>query len=100
MKKKKQQFDAQFKLFAETYNEYVKLLPEDIHEGEENWFETIDEVLFTQKHKIYNWMKEVENDNKSVKSSRNSKNSSGRSSKDHLVLQGQILQKIHVEEHQ
>ena len=52
-----------------------------MHEGEENWFETIDEVVFTQKHKIYNWMKEVENDNKSVKSSRSSKNSSGRSSK-------------------
>ena len=52
-----------------------------MHEGEENRFETIDEVVFAQKHNIYNWMKEVENDNKSVKSSRSSKNSSGRSSK-------------------
>ena len=81
VEEEKQQFDAQFKLFVETHNEYVKLLPEDMHEGEENWFETIDEVVFTQKHKIYNWMKEVENDNKSVKSLRSSKNSSGRSSK-------------------
>ena len=81
VEEEKQQFDAQFKLFVETHNEYMKLLPEDMHEGEENWFETIDEVVFTQKHKIYNWMKEVENDNKSVKSSRSSKNSSGRSSK-------------------
>ena len=81
VEEEKQQFDAQFKLFVETHNEYMKLLPEDMHEDEENWFETIDEVVFTQKHKIYNWMKEVENDNKSVKSSRNSKNSSGRSSK-------------------
>ena len=52
-----------------------------MHEGEESWFETIDEVVFTQKHKIYNWMKEVENDHKSVKYSRSSENSSGRSSK-------------------
>ena len=49
----------------------MELLPEDMYEGEENWFETIDEVVFTQKHKkMYNWMKEVENDEKSVKSSR------------------------------
>ena len=32
---------------------YVELLPEDMYEGEENWFETIDEVVFTQKHKKY-----------------------------------------------
>ena len=42
-----QQFDNQFKLFVETHNEYVKLLPEDMHESEENWFETINEVVFT-----------------------------------------------------
>lgn len=33
---KTQQFDERFKLFVETYKEYVKLLPEDIHESEEN----------------------------------------------------------------
>ena len=42
-----QQFDNQFKLFVETHNEYVKLLPEDMHESEENWFETVNEVVFT-----------------------------------------------------
>lgn len=50
-------------------------------ENEENWFEAIDEVVFTQKHNIYNWMKEAENDDKSAKSSRSSKKSSGRESK-------------------
>ena len=52
-----------FKMLVETHNEYVKLLSEDLHEGEENWFEAVDEVVFTQKHKVYNWMREAENDN-------------------------------------
>ena len=34
VEEEKQQFDAQFKLFVETHNEYVKLLPEDMHERE------------------------------------------------------------------
>ena len=37
--------------------------------------------MFTQKHKVYNWMREAENDNKSNRSSRSSKRSSDRSSK-------------------
>ena len=37
------QYDDQFKMLVKTHNEYVKLLSEDLHEGEENWFEAIDE---------------------------------------------------------
>ena len=59
----------------------MKLLSEDLHKGEENWFEEVDEVVFTQKHKMYNWMREAENDNKSNRSSKSSKRSSDRSSK-------------------
>ena len=36
VREKTQQFDEHLKLFVETYKEYVKLLPEDIHESEEN----------------------------------------------------------------
>lgn len=36
VREKAQQFDERLKLFVETYKEYVKLLPEDIHESEEN----------------------------------------------------------------
>ena len=75
------QYDDQFKMLVETHNEYMKLLTEDLHEGQENWFEAVEEVVFTQKHKVYNWMREAENDNKSNKSSRSSKRSSDRSSK-------------------
>ena len=74
--------DGQFKLFVETCNEYVKRLPENMHESEENWFQAIDKVVFTQKHKyITGWKWKVENDDKSKKSSRSSKKSSGRISK-------------------
>ena len=68
-------------MLVETLKEYMKLLTEDLHEGEENWFEAVDEVVFTQKHKVYNRMREAENDNKSDRSSRSSKRSSDRSSK-------------------
>ena len=51
------QYDDQFKMLVEAHNEYVKLLSEDLHEGEENWFVAVDEVVFTQKHKMYNWMR-------------------------------------------
>ena len=72
------QYDGQFKMLVETHNEYVNLLSEDLHEGEENWFEAV--VVFTQKRKVYNWMRGARN-NKSNRSSRSSKRSSDRSSK-------------------
>ena len=58
------QYDDQFKMIVETHNEYVKLLSEHLHEGEENCFEAVDEVVFTQKHKVYNSMREAKNDSK------------------------------------
>ena len=60
------QYDDQFKMLVKTHNERVKLLLEDLHEDEE----AVDEVVFTQKHKVYNWRREAENDNKSNRSSR------------------------------
>ena len=60
------QYDDQFKMLVKTHNEHVKLLLEDLHEDEE----AVDEVVFTQKHKVYNWRREAENDNKSHRSSR------------------------------
>ena len=67
--------------FNDQYKEYVGLLPQEVVDEEDDWFETVDEVVFTQKHKIYIWIKEVEDDNKSRSSRTSSKKSSGRSSK-------------------
>ena len=72
-----QQYDDQFKVLVKMSNEHVKLLSEDLHEDKE----AVDEVVFTQKHKVYNWGREAENDNKSNRLSRSSKRPSDRSSK-------------------
>ena len=50
-----------------------------VHE-KDDWFETVDEVVLTWKDNIYNWIKEVEEDNESRSSRSSSKKSSGRSS--------------------
>ena len=52
LKKKRSNLMTNLKLCVETRNEFVKLLPEDMHKSEENWFEAIDEVVFTQKQNI------------------------------------------------
>ena len=80
VKEKTDQFNDQFKELVSLHKEYFDLLPQEVVNEEDDWFETIDEVVFTQKHKIYNWIKEVEDGNKS-RSSSSSKKSSGRSSK-------------------
>ena len=59
----------------------VVLLPQEVVNEEDDWFETVDEVVLTQKQKIYNWIKEVEDDNRSRSSRSSSITSSGRSSK-------------------
>ena len=74
----------------------MKLLPEDMHKIEENWFEAIDEVVFTQKHKIYNWTKKKNQ----LTLPEVQRSHLVEIQKDHLVLQGQILHKIHEEEYQ
>ena len=42
------------------HKEYAGLLPQEVVDEEDDWLETFDEVVFTPKHKIYNWIKEVE----------------------------------------
>lgn len=41
-----QQYDIQFKLQMEIHSKYMKLLSENLNEGEESWFAAIDEVVF------------------------------------------------------
>ena len=58
------QCNDQFKELVSLHKDYVGLLAQEVVD-EDDWFETVDEVVFTQKHKIYNWIKEVEDDDKS-----------------------------------
>ena len=48
------QFDDHFKGLVYLHKEYVGLLPQEGFNEEDDWFETVNEVVFTQKHKIYN----------------------------------------------
>ena len=60
VKEETQQFDDQFKMFMEVNKQYVDLLSDQMKEEEDTWFQEIDEFVFTQKHKIHNWIKGVE----------------------------------------
>ena len=81
VKEETNQFNDQFKELVSLHKEYVCLLPQEVVDEEDDWSGTVDEVVFTQKHKIYNWFKEAEDDNKARSSRSSSKKSSGRSSK-------------------
>ena len=74
------QFKIQFKQLVSFHKDYVGLPPQEVVDEEDDRFETVDEVVCTQKHKIYNLIKEVEDGNKSRSSRNSSKNLSGRSS--------------------
>ena len=60
------------------HKEYVGLLPQEVIE-ELTGLKQLN--VFTQKFKVYNWIKEAEDDDKSRYSRNSSKKSSGRSSK-------------------
>ena len=42
------------------HQEYHSLLEDDEKLADEEWFEEVDERVFTFKHKVYNWLKEEE----------------------------------------
>ena len=70
-KEETDQFHYQFKQSMSLYNGHVGLVPEEVLD-EDDQFETVDEVMFTQKQKIYNRVKAVQ-DNYKSRSSRISK---------------------------
>ena len=54
------QFGYIFKQLLLVHQEYHSLLEDDEKLADEEWFEEVDERLFTFKHKVYNWLKEGE----------------------------------------
>ena len=53
------QFDYIFKQLLLVHQEYHSLLENDEKLADEEWFEEVDECMFT-KHKVYSWLKETE----------------------------------------
>ena len=78
------QFDYIFKQLLLVHQEYHLLLDEEEKPTEEEWFEEVDERVFTFKHQVHNWLRDtdMERANTSRQSSKKgSKSCSSRSSR-------------------
>ena len=80
VKEETQQLSDQFNMLMETHNAYLKLLPPEALVHEEDWFDRIDENVCTHKHKIHNWIRTCEVDDRKSEKSGSSKRSSSKSS--------------------
>ena len=54
------QIDDMFKQMMEVHKEYNSLLPLEVKEDDEKWFDNIDADMLAFKQKIHNWIKQVE----------------------------------------
>ena len=54
VKEETNQFNDHFKKLLSRHKVYVRLLSQEVVDEEDEWFETVDEALFTQKHITYN----------------------------------------------
>ena len=54
------QIDDMFKQIMEVHKEYNSLLPLEVQEDDEKWFDDIDADILVFKQKIHNWIKEAE----------------------------------------
>ena len=70
--KKIAQFDCIFKQVLLVNQEYHSLLDEQEKPTHEEWFEEVDERVFTFKHQVHNWLRdaEMERANTSIQSSK------------------------------
>ena len=69
------QFNDLFKVLLSAHEEYNALLEDEARLKEEEWFDDIDNQVFSFKRKITCWLKNAEEENKSKSSSRSSKSS-------------------------
>ena len=79
------QFNFVFKELQQVHQEYQSLLNEVEQVDDEDWFEEVGERVFAFKHKVHQWLKQVELEHEngsrsSSKSSKSKKSSASRSS--------------------
>ena len=93
-----------FKMLVEVHRDYNSLLPVEMQEQDEDWFDDIDEKMMSFKNKIHNWIRDAEHERKeqlpsksrSVTSKHSSRRKSSsnsfpsRSSKDKRALQEKL----------
>ena len=63
------QFNDLFKMLLDAHEEYNALLEDEARLKEDEWFDEIDNQVFSFKRKITCWLKNAEEDNKSKSSS-------------------------------
>ena len=61
------QFDDIFKLLTDVHQQHCKLLSEKEQDAGNQWFEDVDEMVFSFKPRVYNWVRENEEDKKKFK---------------------------------
>ena len=64
------QADGVFKMLIEVQREYNSLMPLEMQEQDENWFDDIDEKMMSFKYKIHNWIRDAEHERKERLSSK------------------------------
>ena len=52
------QFDDFFKLLTEVHQQQCKLLSEEEQYADNHWFENMDEMVLSFKHRVYSWVRE------------------------------------------
>ena len=56
------QYSDIFKLFSTYHEQYFELIDADDQKHHANWFDDLDQGVFYFKHKIFNWLKESDNE--------------------------------------
>ena len=77
VKEELQQLSDMFKMLVEIHEELENI---DGQYTDELWFEDIDQKIFSFKHKVHKWLREVEKKDKSGRSSKSSSKSRSKSS--------------------
>ena len=75
------QFNDLFKVLLSAYEDYNALLEDEARDKENEWFDDIDNKVFSFKRKITCWLKNAEDKSKSKGSSRSSRSSASKTSK-------------------
>ena len=73
------QSDDVFKLLTEVHQQHCKLLSEEEQHAEIQWLEAVNEMVFSFKHRVYNWVRENEENKKPSSKPTAKSRSSGRS---------------------
>ena len=71
-------FDDVFKLLTEVYQQHYKLLSGEEEHADSQWFEDVDEMVFSFKHRVYILVRENEENKKPSSKSSAKSRSSGR----------------------